>query len=331
MLIVILIRAFGDRKMEIVIERAMQTSAHVKRRVFLHSIGLLLLLTPCLTLPSQSATVPEGTHQQSVDLAGVNFQIFTFRPKHCTPAAMLLVFHGLHRGVLNNLDDLHKISNELCLLEAVPLFDEQRFPGWRYQKGGVVYHGKILPTDQWTGNFVLRLIDWVRQSEGNPRLPYILIGHSAGGQFLSRFAAYTPSQALRVIIANPSSYVLPSLDVDAPFGFKSIYPPPQAEAALRDYLAQPLTLVLGREDLGSKDLDEEPAAVAQGQNRYLRGTNVFHAAQAEASRRGWPFQWQLIELPRVGHSTDEVFASKAVKQLLRDAVAVGPQVDSKSQ
>jgi hypothetical protein len=294
------------------------------KTVLLCSIELILLVAVCLRLASEAATIPEGTHQQSVDLGGVNFIILTFRPDRCKPVAMLLVFHGLHRGVLDNLDDLHKISRELCLVEAVPLFDEQRFPGWRYQKGGVAYRGKILPADQWTGNFVLHLIDWVRQSQGDPRLPYILIGHSAGGQFLSRFAAYTTSQALRVIIANPASYVLPSLDVDAPFGFKGIYPPSQGEAALRDYLAQPVTVVLGKKDLGDEDLDKEPAAVAQGKNRYLRGTNTFYAAQAEASRRGWPFQWQLIELPGVGHSTNEVFASRAVKQLLRDAVATRP-------
>jgi hypothetical protein len=296
----------------------------VKTTVLLRSIELIWLIALWLTLSAKAATIPEGTHQRSVDLGGVNFEILTFRPKRCIPVAMLLVFHGLHRGVLDNLDDLHKISDELCLVEAVPLFDEKRFPGWRYQKGGVVYRGKILPADQWTGNFVLRLIDWIRQSQGDPRLPYILIGHSAGGQFLSRFAAYTANQALRVIIANPSSYVLPSLDVDAPFGFKDIYPPKQAEAALRDYLAQPVTMVLGKDDIGNKDLDEEPAALAQGRNRYVRGMNTFRTAQTEASRRGWPFQWQLVELPGVGHSTDEVFASKVVKQLLRDAIAGRP-------
>jgi poly(3-hydroxybutyrate) depolymerase len=297
------------------------TPATVKSRIVSRIVELIFVAAFCFMRSVEAADISEGTHQQSVDLGGLNFEILTFRPKHCTPVAMLLVFHGLHRGVLNNLDDLHKISNELCLVEAVPLFDEQLFPGWRYQKGGVVYHGKILPADQWTGNFVLRLIDWVRVCQENPRLPYILIGHSAGAQFLSRFAAYIPSQALSIIIANPSSYVLPSADVDAPFGFRGVYPSQQAEAALRDYLAMPITIVLGKEDVGNKDLDEEVAAVSQGKNRYLRGMNTFRAAQTEASRGNWPFQWKLIELPRIGHSTDEVYGSKAVKQVLRDAVA----------
>jgi hypothetical protein len=296
-------------------------SGTTKATSFVRGILIALVAAISVALPSRAATIPEGTRQQIVDLGGVNFEVFTFRPKHCTPLAILLVFHGLHRGVMDNLDVLHKISNELCLVEAVPLFDEQRFPGWRYQKGGVVYHGKILPAHQWTGNFALRLIDWIRQSQADPNLPYILIGHSAGGQFLSRFAAYMPGQALRVVMANPSTYVLPSLDTDPPFGFRGLYAPEQAEAVLRNYLAQPLTMILGKDDTGDEDRDDEPAAVAQGKNRYQRGMNTFRAALAEASRRGWPFQWQLIELPGVGHSTDEVFGSKAVKQVLRDAVA----------
>jgi hypothetical protein len=302
-----------------------------KRVPSLCGIGLSLAFAVSVALSSHAAAVPEGTHQQVINLGDVNFEVFTFRPKNCTPVAMLLVFHGLHRGVLDNLEDLHKISSELCLVEAVPLFDEQRFPGWRYQKGGVAYHGRILPADQWTGNFVLRLIDWIRQGQGDPNLPYILIGHSAGGQFLSRFAAYMPSQALRIVIANPSTHVLPSLDVDPPFGFRGLYPRADEESALRNYLARPITLVLGKDDVGDKDRDDEPAAVAQGKNRYQRGMNTFRAAQAEASRRGWPCQWQLIELPGVGHSTDEVWGSKAIKQILRDAIAVHAPNEAKSE
>ncbi len=282
---------------------------------------VFLSLITCATLPSSAAPIPEGTHQETVNLGGIALEVFTYRPKHCTPTAVLLVFHGLHRGVEDNLDDLHKISNELCLLEAVPLFDEQRFPGWRYQKGGIVYHGHVLPADQWTGNLALRVVDWVRQAENRPDLPYMLIGHSAGGQFLSRFAAYIPNHALRIVIANPSSHVWPSVDVEAPFGFKGVYSPDQAEIALRNYLAQPVTMVLGESDTGDKDRDDEPAAAAQGKNRYQRGINAFHAAQAEAERRGWRFNWQLIELPGVGHSTADVFESKQVKQVLRDAAA----------
>jgi hypothetical protein len=42
---------------------------------------------------------------------------------------------------------------------------------------------------------------------------YALFGHSAGAQCLSRFAAFTHSDAFRIVLANPSTYVWPSREV----------------------------------------------------------------------------------------------------------------------
>ena len=77
-----------------------------------------------------------GNRHQSVDLGGINLEIFTYRPKKCTVTAVLLVFHGLHRNLDSYRHDLHSLAIEFCILEVVPLFDAQRFPWWRFQKGG---------------------------------------------------------------------------------------------------------------------------------------------------------------------------------------------------
>jgi pimeloyl-ACP methyl ester carboxylesterase len=292
---------------------------------FLISLCRLLLLL-CLALPASAAPIPKGDGHQGVDLGGITLDVLTYKPKHCTPAAMLLVFHGLHRNVDGYRDDLRPVADELCLLEAVPLFDEQRFPSWRYQKGGIAHKGNVLPESEWTGNLVLHLVEWLRKEEGNPNLPYVAVGHSAGAQFLSRFAAFTPNDAKAIVVANPSTHVLASLDTDPPFGFKGAYERGKEEGALRNYLAQPLIMVLGEEDVGDKDRDDEPAALQQGKTRYERGMNTFQAAQTYASAHDWPFHWQLIQLPGVGHSAREVYSAKPVKAALRAALA--PQTAS---
>lgn len=290
----------------------------------------LLLFATFTILTSAAETIPKGDGQQVVDLGGISLYVFTYRPKHCTPSALLIVFHGLHRNVDSYRDDLEPIANELCLLELVPLFDEQRFPSWRYQKGGIAHQGTLISPAQWTGNLVLRLVNWARKQESQPNLPYVLVGHSAGAQFLSRFAAFIPNDARAIVIANPSTHVVPSLDIDPPFGFKRVYAPDHELQALQDYLAQPVILVLGKDDVGDKDRDDEPAAVQQGKTRYQRGMNTFHAAQAVAAAHAWTLQWKLIELPGVSHSAGEVFGSKQVKQALRDALAA-PGASSASQ
>ncbi len=271
------------------------------------------LLIVASAVPAPAKPIPPGLGHQTVDLGGVRQEIFTYRPKGCTPSSLLLVLHGIRRNADSYRDDARPLADALCAIEVAPLFDEQRFPSWRYQKGGIVHKGSLLPPAEWTGNLILLLIDWVRNSEGQPQLPYSLIGHSAGAQFLSRFAAFIPNSARRIVIANPSTYVLPDLEVEAPFGLKGVYAPEEREAALRSYLAMPVTILLGQEDVGDTNRDDSAAAQAQGGTRYERGQNTFRAARAIAQAHAWPCNWRLVEVPGVGHNDHTIFASPHTK------------------
>jgi hypothetical protein len=162
---------------------------------------------------------------------------------------------------------------------------------------------------------VLDLVDWVRRQEGRP-LAYSLLGHSAGAQFLDRLAAFVPTEARRIVVANPGSYVVPSLDIAAPYGLGMVYAPAEGDAQLRRYLSQPLTIYLGEGDTRDDDRDESPAALAEGASRYQRGLNVFNAARALAQGRGWTLNWRLVELPGVGHSGRKMFAAPQASEAL---------------
>ena len=214
-----------------------------------------ILLAACAA-PAATATdapIPSGSGQQTAVLDAVPIQVFTYRPSACTLTGILLVFHGLDRNAGPYRDDAVPLGQRYCMLVVAPLFDTDRFPTWRYQRGGIV-HGPVQPHASWTVNFVPRLAEWARAREADPGLPYALIGHSAGGQFLSRVAAFSSATATRIVIANPSTWVEPSLDVAAPYGFAGVYPPAQGEAALRRYLALPITVLLGGNDTGSANL-----------------------------------------------------------------------------
>ena len=45
------------------------------------------------------------------------------------------------------------------------------------------------------------------------------IGHSGGGQFLIRLAAFNPHEAERIVVANAGTQVFPTRDLNFPFGF----------------------------------------------------------------------------------------------------------------
>jgi pimeloyl-ACP methyl ester carboxylesterase len=273
------------------------------------------LILEAANLKAFAEPIGPGNAKYTVDLRGLPFDVFTYRP-NCPSSGMLLVFHGLNRNAEGYRNVSRSLGDRLCMIVVAPLFDAERFPSWRFQMGGIVnQHGLQLPGD-WTGQFVLELVAWVHQQEGQA-LPYSMIGHSAGGQFLSRLAAFTPTEARRIVIANPSTYVFASLQTKAPFGLGGVYSPKTAEAQLKRYLQTPVTIFLGQEDVGEQDLSETPAARAQGENRYARGLNAYRTAQTLAQSRGWTFNWRLVELAGVGHDTRKMFSSAdAVDALL---------------
>jgi hypothetical protein len=195
------------------------------------------------------------------------------------------------------------------------VFDKRAFPTWRYQRGGIVKKGVVQDAREWSGTQVLDLVAWARQQEGRP-LAYSLLGHSAGAQFLDRLAAFVPTEARRIVIANAGSYVLPSLEVDAPFGLGKVYAGTDGEAALRRYLEQPLTIYLGQGDTGDDERNDYPEALAQGASRYRRGLNAFNAAKTLAQARGWKFNWRLVELPGVGHNARKMFSAPQASEAL---------------
>jgi pimeloyl-ACP methyl ester carboxylesterase len=265
---------------------------------------------------AEAEPIAPGSGEQTADLAGTDFVVYTYRPKDCADPSLLLVFHGLGRNVAGYRDAARDLADDNCMLVVAPLFDEKRFPAWRYQRGGIVKAGVIQKPSEWTGNIVIDLADWVRKQERR-ELDYSLIGHSAGGQFLSRVAAFVPTQARRIVIANPSTHVVPSLKVDAPFGFGGVYAGATGQAQLRRYLEQPVTIFLGEEDTDDKDLSETREAMAQGETRLERGLNVYQQAKKLAASRNWTFNWRLVEVPGVGHSARKMFRSPEALDALK--------------
>jgi hypothetical protein len=277
---------------------------------------LALGIAACTIHPAKAA-IPPGSGTQSADLGGVPLQVFTYRPDGCAISGILLVFHGLERDAAEYRNHAIPLGQRLCVLAVAPLFDAERFPTWRYQRGGIVRHGTVEPAENQTVALVPRLVAWIRAQENRPDLGYAMLGHSAGGQFLDRVAAFVSNDATRIVIANPSTWVRPTLDIAAPYGFGGVYDRAHGDAALRRYLAAPITVLLGEKDTGSDDLVTNDEADAQGGTRLERGQNVFREAAFTARQHGWPCNWRLVVVPGVGHNARRMFASDQALAALR--------------
>lgn len=244
------------------------------------------------------------------EIKGTVLTVYTYTPDDCTPSSLLFVFHGLGRTARSYRNAAMDLADKMCLIVYAPLFDKKRFPGWRYNRGGIVRDGRVLPQTEWTVGYVRDLLQWARLREQRPGAPYYLFGHSAGGQFLSRVAAFgLPADARRIVIANPSTYVLPSLDEDAPYGLGNAFDKRSGEKQLREYLKLPLTVYLGDEDTGDKDLTQNGPAMRQGENRLERGENFFELGHSVAKENGWEFGWRLVKARSVGHSARKMLSA----------------------
>jgi dienelactone hydrolase len=230
-----------------------------------------------------------GSGRQTVDLDGIRLKVFTYRPDGCADLSLLLVFHGNARDADRYRDDARALADKNCLLVVAPLLDRRTFPLWRYQHGGVVRDGVVQDPRDWTGRLVPALVDWVRTQEGRP-LAYSLLGHSAGAQFLDRLAAFVPTEARRIVVANPGSYVFPSLQIAAPYGLGKVYSGADGEAQLRRYLESRSRSISARVTSG-------PTIAIQVRKRRRKAHRVTSAdATHSTSQKRW-------RRPAAGHST----------------------------
>jgi hypothetical protein len=273
-------------------------------------------MLPLLLIASTAAAqIPSGNEDWTVRVDGIRMDVLTYRPR-CSDPELLLAFHGSKRNAESTRRAARELADQLCVIVLAPEFDEDNFSTSSYQRGGIVARGEVQDAREWTGNIVLDLVAWARRKAGS-RLPYSLIGHSAGGQFLSRVAAFVPTEAKRIVIANPSTHVFPTLTVDAPYGMGGVFSDREAETELRRYLARPVTIFLGQSDVGERDLAMGRQARAQGETRYDRGRNAYAAARKLARSRDWHFGWRLVEVPGVGHNAGEMYSSPQAVEALR--------------
>ncbi|RZV56099.1 MAG: hypothetical protein EX270_05790 [Pseudomonadales bacterium] len=292
---------------------------------------LIALLLLCSTVHAQafdfSATTPEK-FKISLIAGGYVIKVFVFHPANCPNPDVLFVLHGIKRNASKLRDRAAALASKHCTVLFAPLFDADRFPSRRYQRGGITRSGKILAPERWTSHILSELITFSKSYVANccsggaqavKGVRTILFGHSAGGQFLSRVAAYGNLKVERYIVANPSTHVLASTEEPAPYGFAQ-FKEPDKTTLLRRYLAKPVAIILGNEDTGQKYLNKGSAGMRQGRNRLERGRFTYSKAIKTARELDAHFNWTFIEVDGVGHSSRRILRSEAVSRLVADTL-----------
>ena len=273
---------------------------------------LLVALGLVFAAALRAAPLPAGPGKLVFANGAEPITLFTYKPPTYKDGPLLVVCHGVSRNAEDYRNYAITLAERYGVIVVAPLFDKERFPSPRYQRGGLVGEdGKVQPAESWTYAVIPKIVAYVRELEGKPRLPYYLIGHSAGGQFLVRLAAFLPGEAVRIIAANPGSHLFPDREQKFGYGFGGLPDELSNDEVVRRYLAAPLTIYLGTGDITPEhSFDASPEGMKQGSNRLARGRACFAAAQKLAQERGWAFNWRKVETPGIAHEAAYMFAAK---------------------
>lgn len=280
-------------------------------------VVLLLLAAGCAGAPGATG-LPVGSSVVKLDFDGLELEVFTYKPASYRGERMLFVMHGTLRNADEYRDDARAMAERFGALVVAPRFDRERFPSRKYQFGGLLTRsGEAAPPGEWTYGYIPRIAERMRAIERRADLPLFIIGHSAGGQFVARMAAFQDTGAVRLVAANAGSHLFPTTDLPFGYGFGGLPESLRGEERLRRYLAQPLTIYLGTADDHSDDyFDSSDNATVQGGGRLQRGLECFRRAQALAAERGWTFGWSLVLAEGVEHDHEEMFDHPASEQAL---------------
>src|SRR5207302_8339535 len=161
---------------------------------------LVLLLALC----GQPA-IPTGADTIAIEVGSgrTPIEIFSYKPESYRDGPLILVFHGVLRNADEYRDHSKGLADRLGALVAVPRFDKERFPNESYQQGGIRRQGAPVLRDEWTFSRIPEIAAEIRKREQRPDMPFYLLGHSAGGQFVERLAGFIDSGAARIVAANP--------------------------------------------------------------------------------------------------------------------------------
>lgn len=244
-----------------------------------------------------------------------------------TKMPILFAMHGNGRGASTLLKSWRPIAESKGVIVIAPCFAEKTYPSLDYHLGGISYSNKAYlerPYELRTYNIIEALFDMFKDKTGNTSATYDISGHSAGSQFTHRFLLNTPEARVgRAVSSNAGYYTFPipegiKDEAGATYSFPySILGMNMPDDQLARFFARDITVHLGTADTATtteedEDLPVSDGAEAQGKSRFERGHYFFDRCKAQAAKMGVPFNWKLVEVPGVGHSSSSMVKAKNV-------------------
>lgn len=247
-----------------------------------------------------------------------------------TPKNILVIAHGM-LSKKDKASDVAKkyisrwvrYADEYGLLLIAPVFDTPRFGNLGGGFGGYRnLFGKYTPADTFVNKIVNRYS--VKTSSGSNR--FYLYGHSAGGQFVNRYAVTHPEKIIRAVISAAGRYSYPNKSSEWPYGAGNMSKTLKWNDGTkkRVHITKPLrnyALAANKVSIviGSKDTKAQPKRPAHiGKTRIEIAKSWANQMNQNAKRYGIEGNVNVYVIPGIGHSSSRL-TPHCVKTLFGDS------------
>ncbi len=258
---------------------------------------------------------------EKVELSHVNGgSFYTYLPATDDGAVNLLVLvHGTPvdgetavstaHYYLNNWRDF---ADKHQFMLIAPAFDQTNYSSKDGEQALGGYRG-LLGRKMGADQFVLNIIETIRQAKIVDEDQFYLYGHSAGGQFTARFIMQHPERIKGAIISAPATYPQPTETISWPYGLAPLntmlqWLEPEEETAVSitpnkekwlTAVTLPVTVIVGLDDRVYQP--DRPGQ--KGNSRVVIAHNWVHDMDAFAAAHGVESQIKLSIFPNQRHSS----------------------------
>ncbi|WP_314424929.1 hypothetical protein [uncultured Microbacterium sp.] len=284
-------------------------------------IAMALILTgalaACTPIAPESGLLGTGRFELRID-GREPIPVYYVTGAHATSqATIIVVMHGVERNAAEYRDSWSDLVRDRDIVVVAPQFGDDDFPdAENYNLGGLTDAdgddqdaSRVLDGAY---GYIEPLFEHVRGRIGGDQTGFSMFGHSAGAQFVHRYIEFVPHAPVDVAVAaNAGWYTMPDESARFPYGLDGDDAPAFDAAAA---FGRHLVVLLGTDDVGTKNLRRDDDAGAQGHTRLDRGREFFERAVRAAERQNLPFRWEMHEVPGVDH--DQVAMAAAAVPFL---------------
>ena len=292
------------------------------RLIPLWCLTIMISCTESLTEPEEeivktTALVPQGVGKFTFDkyapLSDMPITVHTYLPDSTIKdITIIFVMHGASRNGSSYCIDWVEPAREYNFLVVCPEFDETKFPGSAgYNLGGMYDDGVLVDSAKWTFAIIEPIFTYLKSEKVTTFETYGIYGHSAGSQFVHRYALFThPTNAKIFVAANAGWYTMTDFTEAFPYGFQNS---PMTEEIIKGKFGLDLVILLGENDTdpNASSLRKTEEAMRQGEHRFERGNTFYAKAKSMANSLETEFNWTKVTVPEVGHSNFEMAPAAA--------------------